>query len=120
MRWTRQPRHASQPVCSSHPRSTSAATSLARLFWRVILEGKTGAVWAMDADSAAPAAASPSMYRILPKNLAGKGPNENEYGCSVKDNANVDGALAVGVPSTLAGIGTLWERWGKLSWSQVV
>jgi gamma-glutamyltranspeptidase/glutathione hydrolase len=86
----------------------------------VVLEGKTGLVWAVDADSAAPAAASPSMYGMLPKNPAGKGPNENEYGCSVKGNANVDGALAVGVPSTLAGIGTLWERWGKLKWPQVV
>src|SRR5262249_26701148 len=86
----------------------------------VVLEGKTGAVWAVDADSAAPAAASPSMYKILPKNSAGRGLNENEYGCSVKGNTNVDGALAVGVPSTLAGIGTLWERWGKLSWPQVV
>src|SRR5882672_12208798 len=60
------------------------------------------------------------MYTILPKDPARNGLNENEYGCSVKDNANVDGPLAVGVPSTLAGIGTLWERWGKLSWPQVV
>jgi gamma-glutamyltranspeptidase / glutathione hydrolase len=86
----------------------------------VVLEGKTGAVWAVDADSAAPASATPSMYRILPQDLSRRGLNENEYGCSVKDNANVDGPLAVGVPSTLAGIGTLWERWGKLSWPQVV
>src|SRR6267143_147322 len=60
----------------------------------VVLEGKTESVWAVDADTAAPAAASPSMYGILPKNPAGKGPNENEYGCSVKGNANVNGALA--------------------------
>ncbi len=86
----------------------------------VVLEGKTGKVWAVDADSTAPAAASPSMYQVLPRNPARNGLNENEYGCSVKDNANIDGALAVGVPSTLAGIGTLWEKWGKLSWPQVV
>jgi gamma-glutamyltranspeptidase/glutathione hydrolase len=86
----------------------------------VVLDGKTGSVWAVDADSAAPAAASPSMYRVLPRSATGRGPNENEYGCSVKDNANVDGPLAVGVPSTLAGIGTIWEKWGKLSWEQVV
>src|SRR5947207_93195 len=86
----------------------------------VVLEGKTGKVWAVDADSTAPAAASPSMYQILPRNQAHNGLNENEYGCSVKGNANVDGALAVGVPSTLAGIGTLWERWGSLKWPQVV
>ena len=85
----------------------------------VVLDAKTRTVWAVDADSAAPAAASPAMYQILPRNPRG-GLNENEYGCSVKDNANVHGALAVGVPSTLAGIGTIWERWGKLSWPRVV
>src|SRR5262249_26466095 len=71
------------------------------------------------ADSAAPAAASPSMYRILPRNPKG-GLNENEYGCSVKDNANVYGPLSLGVPSTLAGIGTIWEKWGRLKWPQVL
>src|SRR5437870_2609894 len=48
----------------------------------VVLEGKTGSVWSVDADSDAPGAASPSMYRILPRDPSGKGPNENEYGCS--------------------------------------
>src|SRR5260370_5317622 len=50
----------------------------------VVLEGMTGKVWAVDADSTAPAAAFPSMYQVLPKNPSSNGLNENEYGCSVK------------------------------------
>src|SRR5262245_51974789 len=46
----------------------------------VVLDAKTGTVWAVDADSAAPAAASPTMYQILPRKPGG-GLNENEYGC---------------------------------------
>ncbi len=86
----------------------------------VVLEGKTGKVWSINADSTAPAKATPDMYRVLPAQPGAKSLNENEYGCTVVNNANVDGALAVGVPGTLAGIGTLWERWGKLKWPQIV
>src|SRR5581483_5594576 len=86
----------------------------------VVLEGKTGKVWSIDADSAAPAAATPAMFKVLPKPPGLRGLNENEYNCSVKGNANVDGALAVGVPGTMAGIGTIWERWGRLKWPQIV
>ena len=86
----------------------------------VVLDGKTGEVWSVDADSAAPKAASPAMYRVLPKPPGKRGINENEYDCSVQGNANVDGALAVGVPATMAGIGTIWEHWGKLKWHQIV
>jgi gamma-glutamyltranspeptidase/glutathione hydrolase len=86
----------------------------------VVLEGKTGKVWSVDADSAAPKAASAAMFRVLPKPAGKRGLNENEYDCSVENNANVDGALAVGVPATLAGIGTIHQRWGKLKWAQVI
>ena len=48
------------------------------------------------------------------------GLNEREYDCVVRDDANVYGPLAVGVPGQMAGIGTLHESWGKLPWSQVV
>ncbi|MBT5058814.1 MAG: hypothetical protein HOM68_19890 [Gemmatimonadetes bacterium] len=84
----------------------------------VVRDGTSGKIWSIDANSRAPAAAHDSMYDILPKGPAGL--NESEYDCSVRDNANVYGALAVGVPGQLAGIGTLWERWGKLPWAQVV
>lgn len=74
----------------------------------------------MDANSSAPAQATPDMYKVVPKRAGAHGRNEDEYGCSVKNDENVDGALSVGVPGTLAGIGTLWERWGKLKWPQIV
>src|SRR2546423_677251 len=48
------------------------------------------------------------------------GINEPEYNCSVRDDANVFGPLAVGVPGVMAGIGLLWERWGNLRWQQIV
>jgi gamma-glutamyltranspeptidase/glutathione hydrolase len=86
----------------------------------VVLEGSTGKVWSLDANSVAPAQAAPDMYEILPQRPGAHSRNEDEYGCSVKNNANVDGALSVGVPGTLAGIGTIWERWGKLKWPQIV
>ncbi len=84
----------------------------------VVRDGVSGKIWSIDANSRAPAAAHESMYDILPKGPAGL--NESEYDCSVRDNANVFGALSVGVPGQLAGIGTLWERWGCLPWAQVV
>lgn len=86
----------------------------------VVLEAKTGKVWSVDANSVAPAKARPDMYELLPQRPGGHSRNEDEYGCSVKNSANVDGALSVGVPGTLAGIGTIWERWGKLKWTQIV
>ncbi|MBT3343993.1 MAG: hypothetical protein HN712_19750 [Gemmatimonadetes bacterium] len=85
----------------------------------MVRDGATGRIWSVDANSRAPAAAHESMYDILPAQPGG-GINESEYACSVRDNANVHGALAVGVPGQLAGIGTLWERWGRLPWAQVV
>lgn len=83
------------------------------------LEGKTGRIWAIDANSVAPALAREDMYRVLPKSGA-KGLNEIEYQVSVEHNANVHGPLAVGVPAQLAGIGILHERWGRLKWTQVI
>lgn len=84
----------------------------------VVLEAG-GAVTALDANSRAPAAAHESMFEVLPKG-SDAGLNETEYGCSVARNANVVGPRAVGVPGTMAGIGTLWERWGRLPWRSVV
>ena len=86
----------------------------------VVLEGATGRVWSIDANSAAPAAAHEGMYRVLPVREGTAGINELEYGCSVEDDANVYGPHAVGVPGFIAGAGTLWERWGRLKWSEVV
>ncbi len=85
----------------------------------VVLEGSTGKLWAIDANSAAPARAHERMYETGPPGV-GVALNRNEYQCSVRDDANVHGPLAVGVPGELAGIGTLQQRWGRLKWPQVV
>jgi gamma-glutamyltranspeptidase/glutathione hydrolase len=86
----------------------------------VVLEGKTGSVWSIDGNSVAPAATREDMYDVLPMRDGPRGINELEYGCSVRDDANVYGPLAVGVPGFLGGVGTLWERWGRLNWADVV
>ncbi|MDA0746841.1 MAG: gamma-glutamyltransferase [bacterium] len=86
----------------------------------VVLEGKTGRVWSLDANSIAPAAAHEKMYEVLPMQAGVKRINENEYFCSVKDDVNVWGSLAVGPPGVMAGVGTLWERWGRLKWPAIL
>ena len=86
----------------------------------LVLEGKTGRVWSIDSNSAAPASAREDLYRVLPKASSPAGLNENEYGVSVDGNSNVHGPLAVGVPGQLGGIGILQERWGRLKWRQVL
>jgi gamma-glutamyltranspeptidase / glutathione hydrolase len=86
----------------------------------VVLEGESGRVWSVDANCMAPAAARPDMYRVLP---ARNGPlriNELEYGCSVENDANIFGPLAVAVPGFLGGVGAIWERWGRLPWAEIV
>ncbi|MGH8246767.1 MAG: gamma-glutamyltransferase family protein, partial [Gammaproteobacteria bacterium] len=77
-------------------------------------------VWSLDANSAAPAAAAARMFEVVPARAGVAGINENEYLCSVKDEANIYGPLAVAVPGTMAGIGQLWERWGALKWPAIV
>ena len=85
----------------------------------VVLEGKSGRVWSLDANARAPMAAREDMYEVLPAS-GGTGLNDNEYGCSVKDDANVYGPLSVAVPGQMAGMGMLWERWGRLKWEEIV
>lgn len=86
----------------------------------VVLEGATGRVWSVDANAVAPAAASPDMFRTLPVRAGAPGINELEYGCSVADDANVYGPLAVAVPGFLGGVGMMSERWGRLKWTEIV
>ena len=84
----------------------------------VVREGKTGRVWSLDANAVAPAAAQERMFEVLPPSA--RWPlqlNENEYGCSVADNANVHGPRAVATPGLVAGLGTLHERWGRHPWA---
>jgi gamma-glutamyltranspeptidase/glutathione hydrolase len=86
----------------------------------VVLDGKTGRVWSLDANSVAPAAAHERMFDLLMLDRGSQGLNESEYGCSVRDDANIFGARAVGVPGVLGGVGALWERWGKLRWAEIL
>jgi len=86
----------------------------------VVLEGASGRVWSLDANSIAPVAAHERMFEVMPIQEGASGINEKEYNCSVKDNANVYGPLAVGPPGMMAGMGLLWERWGRLKWSDIV
>ena len=86
----------------------------------LVLEGGRNRVWSLDANAVAPAGAHEGLYQVGPTGDDLSGINETEYGCSVKDNANVHGPLAIGPPGMMAGMGTLWERWGKLPWEEIV
>ena len=108
---------ASMACCMLQPHSTGVGGYVC---CAVVLEGKTGRVWSVDANSIAPAAAHERMYEILPKRPNGDSHNEYEYECRVKDDANIYGPLSVGPPGMMAGMGIVWERWGKLEWRDIV
>ena len=86
----------------------------------VVLEGASGKVWSLDSNSIAPAAAHERMYEAMTKVPGKVGLNENEYECSVKDDANIYGPLAAAPPGFMGGVGMLWEKWGRLKWPKIV
>lgn len=86
----------------------------------VVLEGSSGRVWSLDSNSVAPAAAHERMFQVLPLQGEKVGINANEYLCSVPDDANIYGPRAVAVPGVMAGIGLLWERWGRAKWADLI
>jgi gamma-glutamyltranspeptidase/glutathione hydrolase len=89
----------------------------------VILEGRTSRVWSLDANTTAPSAATPDMFHTQPVRanpVTYLDINEREYGCTVANDANLYGPLAVSVPGFLAGVGVLSERWGQLPWPQIL
>jgi len=104
-------------ACLLQPQSTGIT---GYVLCAVVRDGSTGEILSLDANSVAPAAAREDMYEVLPASGDPKDLNSREYECSVRDDANVHGPLAVGVPGMAAGIGTLWERWGRLDWPQIV
>jgi len=107
---------ASMACCMLQPGSTGVGGYVC---CGVVLEGDTGKVWSVDANSIAPAAAHENMYELVSDN--GRASlNRSEYHCSVQDDANVYGPLAVGVPGMMAGMGIVWERWGRLEWADIV
>jgi gamma-glutamyltranspeptidase/glutathione hydrolase len=103
--------------CILRPASTGIA---GYVLCAMVREGETGEIRSVDANSVAPAASREDMYEVLPASGEPGDLNSREYGCSVTDDANVHGPLAVGVPGMAAGIGTLWERWGRLKWQDIV
>jgi len=108
---------ASMACCMLAPQSTGVGGYICS---GLVLEGKTGKVWSVDANSIAPAAAHEHMFEILPARPEGTSSNEREYFCRVKDDANIYGPLSIGPPGMMAGMGTVWERWGRLKWPQIV
>ena len=86
----------------------------------VVREGRSDRIWSIDSNSHAPAAAHEGMFDTLPPRETGDSPNEHEYFCRVKHDANMYGPLAVGTPGMMAGMGIVWERWGRLKWSDII
>ncbi|HEY9114030.1 MAG TPA: gamma-glutamyltransferase [Bacteroidales bacterium] len=72
----------------------------------LVLMNENGETTTIDFREKAPFAASEDMF--LDKN--GK----------IKDDSNHDGILAVGVPGTVAGLFMAQQKYGKLSWAEVV
>ena len=109
---------ASMACCMLQPMSTGVGGYVCS---GLVLDGKSGHVCAVDANAVAPGAAHENMFEVLPpEGGTGRRLNETEYFCSVKENANVHGPLAVGAPGMMAGMGIIWERWGKLKWREIV
>jgi len=86
----------------------------------VVLDGKKGRLWSIDANSIGPMAAREDMFEVMPPEPGKLGINEIEYNCSVRGDVNIYGPLAVGVPGFVAGVGAMHDRWGRLPWPDVV
>jgi gamma-glutamyltranspeptidase/glutathione hydrolase len=109
---------AGMACCMLQPHMTGIAGYVCSA---VVLDGRRDRVWSVDANSMAPAAAHERMFAVRPReDRPGWNVNEDEYGCTVHDDANVIGPLSVGPPGMLAGMGTIWERWGRRPWASIV
>lgn len=108
---------AALACCMARPEMTGIA---GYLLAGVVLDASTDVVWSLDANSVSPRSAHETMFDVLAPRTTPIGINEDEYLCSVADDANLYGASSVGVPGVMAGIGTLWERWGSLAWADIV
>jgi gamma-glutamyltranspeptidase/glutathione hydrolase len=72
----------------------------------LIRNGSDGTIKALDFRETAPLAATEKMYL-----------DEND---EVRPNASTYGALAAGVPGTVAGLYELWQKYGSLPWEQLL
>jgi gamma-glutamyltranspeptidase / glutathione hydrolase len=90
------------------------------LFCAVVRNTETGKVWSLDANARAPRKASSTMFKVLAAQSQKPGINELAYNCSIENDANIYGPLSVAVPGFVSGVGTLWEKWGRLKWPHIV
>ena len=72
----------------------------------VMRDGTSGEIVTLDFRETAPAAATEKMYL-------------DDTG-AVIENRSTTGALACGVPGTVAGLHAIWERYGTLPWEDLV
>ncbi len=72
----------------------------------LIRNARSGKIESLDFRETAPAAATAEMYLDSSGNV-------------VKD-ASITGALAAGVPGSVAGLHELWQRYGSLPWEQLL
>jgi len=72
----------------------------------LLRDGKSGELTSLDFRETAPSSASEKMFL-----------DEND---SIVENLSLEGAKAVGVPGTVAGLHELWLQKGSLSWEQLV
>jgi gamma-glutamyltranspeptidase/glutathione hydrolase len=90
------------------------------IFCALVRKAGDSQVWTIDANAVAPRRATEQMFNVSTATSGKTGINESEYDCSVPGDANIYGPFSVAVPGFMAGIGILCERWGRLSWSQIV
>jgi len=90
------------------------------IFCAVVRKAGESQAWVVDANAVAPQRASARMFEVRAGESGNSGINESEYGCSVRGDENIYGPLSVAVPGFMAGVGTLWERWGRLRWPEIV
>jgi len=90
------------------------------IFCAVVRKAGESHAWVVDANAVAPQRASERMFEVGAVESGNSGINESEYECSVRGDENIYGPLSVAVPGFMAGVGTLWERWGRLSWPEIV
>jgi len=72
----------------------------------VVREGRTGKIQALDFRETAPSAATTDMYLDSAGNVV--------------DSLSTYGALAVGVPGSVAGMYELWKTHGSMPWDELV
>ena len=86
----------------------------------VVRDTKSGQVWSLDANARAPRKASSTMFKVRAAHSRKAGINELAYNCSIENDTNIYGPLSVAVPGFVGGVGTLWEKWGRLKWPDIV